>query len=1663
MIYIYSCKYNPNSYILIVHMNTINLSYSNIDMDTNIQRKAQQVNGLYTDLDIRLLHEALLQGQQYSSTEILPPTVNEKSHDNNNVDDIYQNIRDALENKEVKQILFPVNINDVHWVTCQLLLDHDNKEISAYVHDSLGLHKELEILKNLTISEDWKIENIKSEVSAIQDGNVYCGGYSAHLIANLALNPAPITEQNKSSIWGCKDPDKEMRKQDLQTIITIQPDGYQDFGTVAQEPEEMQKKAEHSERDRNLKIQQVTYGALNARTLQDISEGILQKIRAKKQEIRAKKPLTNLQDILEGEENILPPEETSSFFKSLVTNIENLDDIPRALRHLYKKDTTDQTIVMNSYYQPNQLIYSVFTILDRIEEEQQINQAAQNKSKETNTKRRKKKGINLREGKRTQPPQWNDTNVKALGLENNITHLLNALQDNTLLTQIKNNLEKSKKLFIDNKERQFKFEDIKEATKVKRYVVSALRDIMKAAKEPFDESINQIDQLFKRIDGNVERINALLEQSVKLKKIFKYIDNNTKEYYNSKDLPRLAGLINAAYSEENNYTEDFQRFYKIEPLEQKKSLLPDITYTFKDKRYSTHTITKLNKNSPIIFKLGEISDNCIRINAVGKECITDILTKPDCDAYVVRDGNKENGKIIGTMVAWISDVGNLCIDSLEMASTKDVHKDEEIRKLMFKEMKGFASDLIKNDRNIKRVTLGLGSKTPKEFKEFYNAIKSNPHLDEAEKKKIIPEMGNSSYAADSRLQIQLADGNHALSTRRQTKVDRHNILNNINNDLKLDLDTLKIQDYRGITMIERMLLSGEKKIQQKAYASLQPQKTNKKENSINNHVLRIRPKIPKLSQATQQPDLAVSQLFINSIPRNDDNSISPLVAVRLDRNAPKYLKEKQSEVIEQMKGNSLEESAVLEMSQNAYLIAGEYGIKSFCKNMEFDLSKKKEGIINSLKEAPALKKFLEDRIKYNYPNMDIKTISTSMSNDLSIDQKKVMTALKEIVGSYIDNEVNLGRGNDDQQAIIDIIKKLDRKHDEKSIFSSPAQKFLDIKSIDYQILNRFLKEDNINDSIDNRIQTIGLINDLLLENRLKDLNIILDKNESKYYQEIKKELKAVQSLSAQLGTMTQNPRGNAYQSNSQSLEQERGSLINKIKEKESEIVEIEREDSQLTNKINEIDENSTKEYNDIETNEELITKYKKSDEKEKTLKSIAHNKEYIKLWEERKRETHDAKYEQNIKSCNQLLLDNQNKLKEIDDIRRELSITDKTNVTIKIDELNKENENKREKIKNLDEEDNTLREKKNTLLEKLNTTKEDLINTKCKMNFINKKIEINKQIINLSSKKNNFIIKKNNLKRHEKQSSPETAANFREAMRAANGAGAGTDTIKLSESEKTKLAAFENIVTTIDNEYKRQSENKQAAAQTEAANAEKPKTFFGNVIDKLKNRSTEIEIKKSSVTILPEQDHKTDHSTNLTHVVTEIAAMPEERRENIVIFLERKDYGDNRGIKDMKILAATLEYNKNKPKEEQIAISEPPDSNLYLDAVSYNTFKDMGVKVVGAEGKGLAVGQHHPDYGKLRDEGMTDNIMVEAKKGKEIILLVGSAHVEPLQKKLGASDVDVKVNDIASQARETKAHEGVSKEGRVQISNSSDTQDKSPTHWQDHVSKDKGQQQGQVR
>ena len=204
--------------------------------------QAQAVRGFYSETDVMVLIAALLAREELvrdkdghidQRSKILAPkrTILElRGMIESEVDDLVLEISNM---KPSQQILIPVVIpSQVHWVTLQIRSYKDGT-IYLRCYDSRGSRygKEMDTLGRLLSAklQEKTITVAAAQTPTIQGSDVYCGGYTARLISNLALNSQPV--YTNINIWNCGGlRDQALRAEDFKIVNEAQPFDYQKFG-----------------------------------------------------------------------------------------------------------------------------------------------------------------------------------------------------------------------------------------------------------------------------------------------------------------------------------------------------------------------------------------------------------------------------------------------------------------------------------------------------------------------------------------------------------------------------------------------------------------------------------------------------------------------------------------------------------------------------------------------------------------------------------------------------------------------------------------------------------------------------------------------------------------------------------------------------------------------------------------------------------------------------------------------------------------------------------------------------------------------------------------------------------------------------------------------------------------------------------------------------------------------------------------------------------------------------------------------------------------------------------------------------------------------------------------------------------------------------------------
>ncbi|MCC8369740.1 MAG: hypothetical protein LN573_06910 [Rickettsia endosymbiont of Oxypoda opaca] len=166
-------------------------------------------------------------------------------------------------------------------------------------------------------------------------------------------------------------------------------------------------------------------------------------------------------------------------------------------------------------------------------------------------------------------------------------------------------------------------------------------------------------------------------------------------------------------------------------------------------------------------------------------------------------------------------------------------------------------------------------------------------------------------------------------------------------------------------------------------------------------------------------------------------------------------------------------------------------------------------------------------------------------------------------------------------------------------------------------------------------------------------------------------------------------------------------------------------------------------------------------------------------------------------------------------------------------------------------------------------------------------------------------------------------------------------------------------------------------------------------IDAKKSVETE---KTGSVKIRAEDSHTKEHGSNNQALIAEIQAGKIDK--NTVIAIERKQYGENQGMKDIIKIASILEHNEKYPNSPLKLPEKLENTLIFQDALLYKAAKENGIKVISLEGRNLEHTKETALYNENREQYMADVINEVRSKGYNVVANIGSSHVANLEKAL---------------------------------------------------------------
>lgn len=193
------------------------------------------------------------------------------------------------------------------------------------------------------------------------------------------------------------------------------------------------------------------------------------------------------------------------------------------------------------------------------------------------------------------------------------------------------------------------------------------------------------------------------------------------KYQRYNEYPELAELCYTWHVNENNFNKCLDH---VEPKRKKTDNLPDVVINGAEHHHPGYYLVKLPANDPHVYVLGHLTNCCMNPGGNSYHCIVDGVTKENCGFYVLlrARGNRANANpfldkdkinhndyvIVGCGYAWLGQMDSLTLDSWENLRPET---DDPVIVTLLKIM----SKQVINGKTIKRVHIGTGGKTPKEF------------------------------------------------------------------------------------------------------------------------------------------------------------------------------------------------------------------------------------------------------------------------------------------------------------------------------------------------------------------------------------------------------------------------------------------------------------------------------------------------------------------------------------------------------------------------------------------------------------------------------------------------------------------------------------------------------------------------------------------------------------------------------------------------------------------------------------------------------------------------------------------------------------------------------------------------------------------------------------
>ncbi len=208
--------------------------YSGEDIDLLIKALLKQDNYLIENDYLVSVKDGKGQSLEEVSTYVLPATSNGEGL--GHLGDLINFI--ASRQNHACQVLIPYKVSGFeHWVS--IFVHYQDNQFSVTVYDSLANAKTAdktidEVVSFMSLTQAKVIKYPLQKPKRIQNGNVYCGGYTAHVIAEAAMHPPQKPDGLNdlkciSNFLINSHNDSNHRANDAKIVGTQKPEGYRRY------------------------------------------------------------------------------------------------------------------------------------------------------------------------------------------------------------------------------------------------------------------------------------------------------------------------------------------------------------------------------------------------------------------------------------------------------------------------------------------------------------------------------------------------------------------------------------------------------------------------------------------------------------------------------------------------------------------------------------------------------------------------------------------------------------------------------------------------------------------------------------------------------------------------------------------------------------------------------------------------------------------------------------------------------------------------------------------------------------------------------------------------------------------------------------------------------------------------------------------------------------------------------------------------------------------------------------------------------------------------------------------------------------------------------------------------------------------------------------------